>query len=103
MVILGHLICFFHLHFLYNSKTHVFFFLSSLSIENSLVTIWGQSAGAGSVMFHVSYTFLKELEILKLNHLRSSSPMVGMTKVSFEQLWQIVRPSAIRRRLILHT
>jgi hypothetical protein len=52
-------------------------------------------------MFHVSCTRLSRDS--KINHLQSSSPMAGMTKVSFEQLWQIVRPSATLLRLILHT
>ena len=102
VVILGYSICF----FIYNEQhilTLMFFFFFFFFVENSQVTIWGQSAGAGSVMFHVSCTHLIVVEILKLIILKSSSPMAGMTKVSFEQLWRIVHPSAIHHRLILHS
>ena len=51
VVILGYLICF----FIYNEQ-HIT--LCLFFVENSQVTIWGQSAGAGSVMFHVSCTHL---------------------------------------------
>ena len=53
VVILGYLIV---LHKLQRTTHYNSFFL----VENSQVTIWGQSAGAGSVMFHVSCTRLSK-------------------------------------------
>ena len=50
-VILGYLIC--SSYTIMISTSCLMFFL-----ENSQVTIWGQSAGAGSIMFHVSCTCL---------------------------------------------
>jgi hypothetical protein len=68
-------------------------FLLVLMVVSRQVTIWGQSAGAGSTMYHVSLFFLLELELenLTLNYCSSSLRMVK-TNMSSIVSWATVRP-----------